>query len=116
MRRNKKAQIVCRNICAEYGRDALGSRWDMLLTVVENNRARTLRDFKFQTDKQLLANQADRVMADNVVTDAGIPADRKRKKKRAQENRGVPGSQRTNEADVERLNAKCSGNYKKICF
>jgi len=70
-----------RNICAECGLEVPNSRWYTPLTVVENNRAKILRDFKFQTDKQLLANQPDIVMADKVVTDVAIPADSKTRKK-----------------------------------
>ena len=38
-------------------------------TVFENIRSQLLRDFKFLTDKQLLASQLDIVMVDKVVTD-----------------------------------------------
>ena len=48
--------------------------------VTENNRAKVLWDFSFQTDKQLLANQPDIVVVDKeqrrvVVIDVVIPAD-----------------------------------------
>lgn len=58
--------------------------------LVENNRANILRDFKFQTVKQLLASQPDTVMVDKEqkragTTDKAIPSDgnsiRKEKKR-----------------------------------
>lgn len=48
--------------------------------MVQNNRTKILWDFKFQTDKQLLANPPDIVIVDEkkktvVVIDVAIPAD-----------------------------------------
>ncbi|XP_060796653.1 spermatogenesis-associated protein 16-like [Neoarius graeffei] len=48
--------------------------------IVENNRAKILWDFKFQTDKQVLACQPDTVVVDKeqksvIVKDVGIPVD-----------------------------------------
>lgn len=62
--------------------DVFESRWDTLLTVLENHQ--DPRDFKFQTDKQLLTSRADRVSADDVLTDAEIPADSKERRKEQQ--------------------------------
>ncbi|KAF7666275.1 hypothetical protein LDENG_00113730, partial [Lucifuga dentata] len=54
--------------------------------VAENNRAKVPWDFKFQTDKQLLANQPDVVVVDKeqkraVVIDVAVPADSNIRKK-----------------------------------
>ena len=54
--------------------------------MAENNRAKILWDFSFQTDKQLLANQPDIVVVDKeqkrvVVIDVAIPADANIRKK-----------------------------------
>lgn len=54
--------------------------------VVENNWAKTLCDFRFQTDKQMLANQPDIVVVDKdprtaVVINVAIPTGIKNGKK-----------------------------------
>lgn len=54
--------------------------------MVENNWAKTLCDFKFQTGKQMLANQPDIVVVDKdqrtaVVMNAAIPTGSKNGKK-----------------------------------
>ncbi|KAF7656011.1 hypothetical protein LDENG_00047480 [Lucifuga dentata] len=58
-RHNQVAGMVYRNICAEYGLEVPKSKWETPPKVVENGRAKILWDFKFQTDKQLLANKPD---------------------------------------------------------
>lgn len=50
--------------------------------VVESNKAKILRDLKFQTDKQLLKNRPDTVVVDGdqkiaAVTDVAKPASRR---------------------------------------
>ncbi|KAF7655390.1 hypothetical protein LDENG_00056830 [Lucifuga dentata] len=82
-RHNQVAGIVYRNICAEYGLEVPKSKWETPSKVVENSRAKVLWDFKFQTDKQLLANQPDMVVVDKeqkrvIVTDVAVPADSRR--------------------------------------
>ncbi|KAF7648062.1 hypothetical protein LDENG_00162600 [Lucifuga dentata] len=72
--------IVYRNICAVYGLEVPKSKWETPPKVVENSRAKVLWDFKFQTDKQLLANQPDMVVVDKeqkraIVIDVAVPAD-----------------------------------------
>ncbi|KAF7670308.1 hypothetical protein LDENG_00271880, partial [Lucifuga dentata] len=79
-RHNKVAGIVYRSICAEYRLEVPKSKWETPPKVVENSRAKVLWDFKFQTDKQLLANQLDMVVVDKeqkraVVIDVAVPAD-----------------------------------------
>ncbi|KAF7652694.1 hypothetical protein LDENG_00093610, partial [Lucifuga dentata] len=63
-RHNQVTGTVYRNICAEYGLEVPKSKWETPPKVVENGRAKVLWDFKFQTDKQLLANQPDMVVVD----------------------------------------------------
>ncbi|KAF7650224.1 hypothetical protein LDENG_00129190, partial [Lucifuga dentata] len=65
------------------------SKWETPPKVVENGRAKVLWDFKFQTDKQLLANQPDMVVVDKqqkraVVIDVAVPADSNIRKKEHQ--------------------------------
>lgn len=50
--------------------EAFKSWWETPLNVVENDRAYILSDFRFQTDKQLLANQAD-IGTENSSSDRG---------------------------------------------
>ncbi|KAF7652030.1 hypothetical protein LDENG_00102420 [Lucifuga dentata] len=56
--------------------------------MVEDSRAKVLWDFKFQTDKQLLANQPDVVVDKEqkkaVVIDVAVPADSNIRKKEHQ--------------------------------
>ncbi|KAF7665893.1 hypothetical protein LDENG_00129980 [Lucifuga dentata] len=85
-RHNQAAGIVYRIICAEYGLEVPKSKWETPPTVVENGRAKVLWDFKFQTDKQLLANQPDMVVVDKeqkraIVIDVAVPADSNIRKK-----------------------------------
>ncbi|KAF7663723.1 hypothetical protein LDENG_00203700, partial [Lucifuga dentata] len=82
-------EIVYRNICAKYGLEVPKSKWETPPKVVENSRAKVLWDFKFQTDKQLLANQPDMVVVDKeqkraVVIDMAVPADSNIRKKEHQ--------------------------------
>ncbi|KAF7640661.1 hypothetical protein LDENG_00024680, partial [Lucifuga dentata] len=63
-------------------------KWETPPKVVENGRAKVLWDFKFQTNKQLLANQPDMVVIDKqqkraVVIDVAVavPADSNIRKK-----------------------------------
>ena len=54
--------------------------------MVENTRAEVLWDFRFQTDRQLPANQRNVVVTDNqekeaVIVDVAIPADSNIRKK-----------------------------------
>lgn len=70
--------------------------------MVENNKAKLLRDFKFQTDKQLLANQADTVVADMQGGDRrDNPSWQKDKEERALEDREAPRAEGTTGTDVE---------------
>ena len=64
----------------------LKSRWETPQKVVENKRAKLLRDFQIQTDRKMLANQPDIVVIDKqqeeaVVTDVAVPSDSNTKKK-----------------------------------
>ncbi|KAF7655094.1 hypothetical protein LDENG_00060930, partial [Lucifuga dentata] len=86
---NQVAGIVYRNVCAEYRLEVPKSKWETPPKVVENGRAKVLWDFKFQTDKQLLANQPDMVVVDKeqkraVVIDVAVPADSNIRKKEHQ--------------------------------
>ncbi|KAF7642936.1 hypothetical protein LDENG_00248050 [Lucifuga dentata] len=88
-RHNQVAGIVYRNICAEYGQEVPKSKWETPPKMIENGRAKVLWDFKFQTDKQLLANQPDMVVVDKeqkraVVIDVTVPADSNIRKKEHQ--------------------------------
>ncbi|KAF7664173.1 hypothetical protein LDENG_00185720 [Lucifuga dentata] len=85
-RHNQVAGIVHSNICAEYGLEVPKAKWETPPKVVENGRARVLWDFKFQTDKQVLANQPDTVVVDKeqkraIVIDVAVPADSNIRKK-----------------------------------
>ena len=85
-RHNQVAGIVYRNICTQYGIEVPKSQWAAPQKVAENNRAKVLWDFSFQTDKQVLANQPDIVVVDKeqkkaVVIDVAIPADANIRKK-----------------------------------
>ena len=85
-RHNQVAVIVYRNICTQYGLEVPKPQWDITPKVVENNKAKILWNFSFQTDKQLLANQPDIVVVDReqkrvVVIDVAIPADANIRKK-----------------------------------
>ncbi|KAF7645372.1 hypothetical protein LDENG_00205860, partial [Lucifuga dentata] len=86
-RHSQVAGIVYRNICVEYGLKVPKSKWETPPKVVENSRAKVLWDFKFQTDKQLLANQPDMVVVVDkeqkraIVTDVAVPADSNIRKK-----------------------------------
>jgi len=44
-RHNQVAGLVCRKICAEYRLEVPKSKWKMPPKVVENERAKILRDF-----------------------------------------------------------------------
>ncbi|KAF7647953.1 hypothetical protein LDENG_00164190, partial [Lucifuga dentata] len=73
-------------ICAKYGLEVPKSKWETPPKVVENGRAKVLWEFKFQTDKLLLANQPDMVVVDKeqkkaVVIDVAVPADSNIRKK-----------------------------------
>uniref|UniRef100_A0A3B5PPD0 Reverse transcriptase domain-containing protein n=1 Tax=Xiphophorus maculatus TaxID=8083 RepID=A0A3B5PPD0_XIPMA len=79
-RHNQVAGIVYRNICAEYGLETPGSKWETPPKVAENARAKILWDFQIQTDKMVMANQPDIVVVDKqqrkaVVIDVAIPSD-----------------------------------------
>ncbi|KAF7651925.1 hypothetical protein LDENG_00103690, partial [Lucifuga dentata] len=79
-RHNQVAGIVYRNVCAEYGLEVPKSKWETPPKLIENGRAKFLWDFKFQTDKQLLANQPDMVVVNKgekraAVINAAIPSD-----------------------------------------
>lgn len=85
-RHNQVAGIVYRNICAEYGLETPGSRWETPPKVVENDRAKILWDFQIQTDRMVMANQPDIVVVDKkqsraVVVDIAIPSDGNIRKK-----------------------------------
>uniref|UniRef100_A0A3Q0T2E5 Aminopeptidase n=1 Tax=Amphilophus citrinellus TaxID=61819 RepID=A0A3Q0T2E5_AMPCI len=60
-RHNQMAGIVYRNICATYGLGLPKSQWETPLKMTENNRAKVMWDFEFQTETQqhLQANQPD---------------------------------------------------------
>lgn len=52
-----------RNIFTEYRVEVPESKWETPLKVIDNCRAKILRDLSFKTDKQVLTNQPDVVMA-----------------------------------------------------
>ena len=56
---NQVADIVHRNICAEYRLEVPGSKWTTLPKVIENNQAKILWDFQIQAGKMFVANQPD---------------------------------------------------------
>ena len=81
------AEIVYRNICAEYRQEVQESKWATPPKVIENDRAKILWDFKIQTDKMVAANQADIVVIKErnnktVVVDAAIASDNNIRKKK----------------------------------
>ena len=51
------AGIIYRNICAKYRLEVPKSKWEIPPKVLENDRAKILRDFQIQTAKQVTANQ-----------------------------------------------------------
>ena len=61
---NQVAGIVYRNICAEYGSETPGSKWETPPKVVENDRAKILWDFQILTDRMVMANHPDTVVDD----------------------------------------------------
>ena len=63
-RHNQVASIIHRHICTEYGLEVPGSRWKTPPKVIQNDRAKILWDFQFQTDKLVMANQPDIVVVD----------------------------------------------------
>ena len=88
-RHNQVASIVHRNICTEYGLEVPGSRWKTPPKVIQNDRAKILWDFQFQTDKLVMANQPDIVVVDKeqktvTVVDVAIPSDSNIRKKEHQ--------------------------------
>lgn len=63
-RQNHVAAIEYRNICAEYGLETPTSHFETPSKVVENDQVKTLWDFQIQTDRMVMANQADIVVVD----------------------------------------------------
>ena len=61
-RYNQVAGIIHRNICANYGLEVPGSRWETPSKVIENKRIKILWDFQIQTEKLVIANQPDIVV------------------------------------------------------
>lgn len=83
-------ETVFSNICATYRLEVPNSQWDTAPKVVENNRAKILWDFEFQTEKQLPKNQPDRVVVHkeqntrtehHSVIDVAVPGDSNIRKK-----------------------------------
>lgn len=92
-RHNQVVGIVYRNIWTKYGLQAPKSQWETPLKLVENNRAKMLWDFRFQPDKQLLADQAYMVVDKEpknsgsvvVYSRCGNPADQTRSIRRREQ-------------------------------
>ncbi|TKS67246.1 Multidrug resistance protein 1 [Collichthys lucidus] len=109
-RHNQVAGIVYRNICNQYGIEVPKSRWAIPQKVAENNRAKVLWDFSFQTDKQVLANQPDIVVLDKeqkrvVVIDVAIPADaniRKKEHEKLEKYQGL--KEQLEQIDINKIN------------
>ena len=82
---NHVAGIIHRNICAKYGLEVPGSRWETPPKVIENERVKILWDFQIQTDKLAIANQPEIVAVDKhlrtAVVDVAIPSDGNIRKK-----------------------------------
>lgn len=87
---NQVVETVFSNICATYRLEVPNSQWDTAPKVVENNRAKILWDFEFQTEKQLPKNQPDRVVVHkeqntraehHSVIDVAVPGDSNIRKK-----------------------------------
>lgn len=87
---NQVAGIVSSNICGGFGLEDLRSKGDTSPGVVENNQAKLPWDFQIQTDKVLMANQPDIVVADKqrrkvVIIDVAIHGDSKIREKEDKE-------------------------------
>ena len=85
-RHKQVAGLIHRNICAEYGLKAPGSRRETPPMVTDNERVKILWDFQIQTDKLVMANQPDMVVVDKhqrteVMVQVAIPGDGNIKKK-----------------------------------
>ncbi|KAF7661263.1 hypothetical protein LDENG_00265660 [Lucifuga dentata] len=79
---------------SEFGLEVPKSKWKIPSKVIENGRAKILWNFKFQTNKQVLANQPDMVVVIKeqkraVMINVAIPSDGNIKKKEQGLNRRI---------------------------
>ena len=97
---DQAAGIEYRNICIEYGLQVPKSRWEILPRGVKNERAKILCGFLIQTDKLVMTNQLDIVVADKflkkaVVIDIAMPCKktsrRRKEDKKLEKYQGLKG-------------------------
>lgn len=96
---NHTPDIVYRKICVGYAFEVPRSKWDTPARVVENDQPKIPWDFQIQTNKLVMANQPDIVMADKqagsrktaVVIDVGIPKDSNIRNKEYEQLEKYPG-------------------------